>query len=77
MAKKTENVVRNPIAMLLAGVIMLVGLAIVLLGVTNIGAFGWWSIPLIASGLSSMGFASATIVTGKPEWILLDLLLPG
>lgn len=38
-----------------------------------------WSIAalLIVGGLSSAGLALMTLITGKVEWILLDLLLPG
>lgn len=76
MSKKSV-VHREPIVMIFAVIIWLVGLTTVILGVIYAATFGWWSIPLITGGLSSMGFATVTIVTGKPEWILLDLLLPG
>jgi len=39
---------------------------------------GWlYATLIIASGLSSAGMAVMTIVTGKSEWLLIDLLLPG
>lgn len=31
----------------------------------------------IAGGLSSASLATAALVTGKPEWLMLDLILPG
>lgn len=75
--KRTGQVKRNPFVMVVAGVIWLTGAVVATLGVMNFGTFGWWAVPLVAGGVSSMFFASATVITGKSEWILLDLILPG
>jgi len=76
--KKTEKTERNPVVVLIAAVILLVGLGVVFIGVTNFAALGWlYATLIIASGLSSAGMAVMTIVTGKSEWLLIDLLLPG
>ena len=77
MTKEKRRVHRDPIVMIFAVVIWLVGVSTALLGIAYFSSFGWWAIPLIAGGLSSVGFATATMVTGKPEWILIDLILPG
>lgn len=77
MKKQARQVSRNPLVMIIAGVMWLAGFAIAAVVLLNFDAFGWAAIPLIAGGVSSIYFASMTIITGKPEWILLDLVLPG
>lgn len=76
--KKTEKTERNPVVVLLAGVLLLIGLGLVFVAVTNFAVLGWlYATLIIASGLSSAGMAVMTIVTGKSEWLLIDLILPG
>ena len=75
--KRTNKVRRNPFLLFVASILWLCGAVVVIIAVTNFAALGWWAIALAAGGLSSMGFATASVVTGKPEWILLDLILPG
>lgn len=76
--KKTEKTERNPVVVLLASVLLLIGLGLVFVVVTNFAVLGWlYAILIIASGLSSAGMAVMAIFTGKSEWQLIDLLLPG
>lgn len=75
--KRTDKVKRNPFVLVVASIIWISGAAVVVVAVTDSAALGWWAVPLVAGGFSSMGFATASLVTGKPEWILLDLILPG
>lgn len=77
MAKSARRVERSPFVMLIAGMIWLANAVIIGVAAMNFTTLGWWAILLIVGGLSSMFLALATIVTGKPEWILLDLILPG
>ena len=76
MATK-EKVARSPLVMLVAAVIWLAGAVMTVIGIMNFGHFGWWALLLMAIGITSVFLASATIVTGKPEWIMIDLILPG
>lgn len=68
---------RNLLAMLFASLILLAGLILVALGILNFSAFGWVSWLLIVSGLTSVSLATMTLATGRAEWILIDLILPG
>lgn len=68
---------RNPVVMIVASLILLSGLTLVIVGILSLSTFGWFSWLLIFGGLSSVGLATMTLVTGKAEWILIDLILPG
>ena len=76
--KKKTKAPRNPLGMVIASLILLFGLTFIVLGCVNFAALGWGTATLlIFSGALSSGLALMTLVTGKLEWILLDLLLPG
>lgn len=75
MTRKEQS--RNPGVMIVASLILLGGLALVVVGILNLSTLGWFSWILIIGGLSSVGLATMTLVTGKAEWILIDLILPG
>lgn len=76
--KKKTKAPRNPLGMVIASLILLFGVTLIVLGCVNFAAFGWGVASLLLlSGVSSSGLALMTLVTGKLEWILLDLLLPG
>ena len=63
--------------MLLALMLILLGLVIVVVTVLNFSSFGIiFAIFTILGGLSTSGMAIMSIVTGKREWILLDLISP-
>jgi len=75
--KKTEKTERNPVVVLIAVVILLVGLGVVFIGVTTFAILGWlYATLLIGYGLISAGMALMAIITRKSEWLLIDLLLP-
>jgi hypothetical protein len=67
---------RNPALIIIASVLILFGLAIVFVGLTNMEALGWWTILTVLSGLITTGAAVTSIVRNDPSWILLELLLP-
>lgn len=58
-------------------VLLFLGLALVYIAATNFSAIGWPAAFMILGGLSTAGFATASIYSGNPSWILLDLILPG
>lgn len=68
----SKSVVRVVAALLFAG-----GVALMYLTATNLSTLGWPAIALFIGGLTTAGFAVTSFVTGDPEWILLDLILPG
>ena len=58
-------------------VLLLMSIVIMFVAVTNIAGLGWLWLVVFLGGLTSAGFAGVAIYTGNPEWILLDLMLPG
>lgn len=76
--KATEKNERNPVVMLLAVVMLLIGMGLMFIGVTNFASLGWlYAMLIIASGFGTTSLAAAALVTGKGEWLLIDLILPG
>lgn len=68
---------RNWVLIFVASILIILGIALVVLAVANITAFGWWSLILGASGVSTIAAAAMSIITNNPSWILLDLIIPG
>lgn len=67
----------DPVATIIAIVILLMGMALVILGCLYVQIFGWIvATIIIVSGLSSVGLSVTAIITGKREWLLIDLILP-
>lgn len=64
--------------MIVAALMLLMSLSLVVIGIIYFVNLGWMvAVAIIIGGLGSSSLALTTIVTGKPEWILLDLILPG
>lgn len=61
---------------LMASIMLLLDAALIILGVAYMASFGWFSAVLILAGVSSGYLAIMSLITGKPEWLLLDLILP-
>ena len=59
---------------LISSLIIISGLTLVALSVIYIGTFGWWSLLIGVSGLSSICLATMSIVKNDPSWILLDII---
>lgn len=77
MANKKPKQQLNPGAMILAIIMIFTGAVIAYLGIVNFEIYGaLWATLAIISGLTSVCFSITAIVTGKQEWILLDLILP-
>lgn len=71
-----QKIHRNPVLMLVAGIIFLIGLALTVLGGMYFDELGWvLATGAILTGLSAMTAASMTIITGEPEYILLHLIV--
>lgn len=76
-AKKPKARQRPSSALIVMATILLVlDAALIILGVVYMASFGWFSAVLILAGVSSGYLAIMSLITGKPEWLLLDLILP-
>lgn len=59
-----------------AAIMLLVGLMIIYIGVINFT--GFWLLPsigILIVGCAASGTSTMSLITGDPEWILLDLIL--
>lgn len=77
MNKKVPTQQRNWFLVFIASLLMLLGLALVMLAATNVAEFGWWSLLIGLSGITTIGAAIMSIIKNDPSWILLDLIIPG
>ncbi len=73
--KKTQE--RNWFLVFIALILLILGLALIILAMSNINSFGWMSLVIGISGLTIVSAATASIVTNDPSWIMLDLFIPG
>lgn len=63
---------------LIAALTLAFELTIAVLAAVNLTGFGWFVNSLLVLGaLGSSYFSLRSLVSGRPEWLLLDLLLPG
>jgi pilus assembly protein TadC len=67
---------RNPGLIFIASILLLIGLGLVVVVLSNVSLFGWWGLLVALSGLITAAAAIVSIVKNDPTWILLDLLLP-
>jgi NADH:ubiquinone oxidoreductase subunit 6 (subunit J) len=75
--KKSHSKDRNWPLVFISAVLILIGLVIVLLAITGIPSFGWWSLLIGLAGVTTVGAATMSIIKNDPVWILLDLIIPG
>lgn len=58
--------------------LLLVGIFLMYLAIVNFAMLGtWFGIGVFLSGFGLVAAAMASLYTGNPEWILLNLILPG
>ncbi len=74
--KGSEQIPPKGVVRFVAAIILVIGVALMVIAVTNAVALGWYALLVFVSGLTSAGFAVVALRTGKPEWILLDMLFP-
>ena len=74
--KRTPNKGRNWALVFVASVLILLGLALMVLAITNTRSFGWWSLLIGVAGLATFSTSTMAIVKNDPTWILLDLIIP-
>lgn len=75
--RKTRLKERNWALVFVASALILIGLIVVVLAAMHAIDFGWWSLLLGLSGLTTIATAAMSIVKNDPSWILLDLIIPG
>ena len=77
--KNNKTVVkpRNWFLVFIASILLVLGLALVAVAVMNVITFGWWSLLIGLSGLTTIGAALMSIIKNDPSWILLDFIIPG
>lgn len=73
---KTIHKPRNWFLVFIALILLALGLVLVVVAVMNITTFGWWSLLIGVSGLTSFIAATLAIIKNDPSWILLDLIIP-
>lgn len=74
---KIETKKRNWFLVFIASILIVLGVALILLAVTNVTNLGWWSLLIGLSGITTVAAALLSIVKNDPSWILLDLIIPG
>ncbi len=74
--KKAVAEQRNWGLVFVSSILILIGVVLILLAVMYSKEFGWWSLLLGASGLSTIGAATMSIIKNDPTWILLNLIIP-
>lgn len=75
--REPEPFVSPTITRTVASVLLVIGLFLIYIAVTNYAALGMWPALLIgAGGASTSMLALTTIITADPSWIMLDLILP-
>jgi len=77
MKSNKEVIERNWALVVVASILIIIGLALLVLAIINVGTFGWWSLALILAALTTIAAAVMSIVKNDPVWILLDLIIPG
>lgn len=68
---------RNWFLVFIASILLLLGLTLAIAAIMNVTTFGWWSLSIGLSGLTTIVAAIMSIIKNDPSWILLDLILPG
>lgn len=59
-----------------AVVTLALGVSLCVVSVVNYRTLGWWALLGVVSGLWTAFFSLIALKTGRPEWLLLDLIVP-
>jgi hypothetical protein len=68
---------RNWFLVFIASILLVLGFALLIAAVIHVATFGWWSLLIGLSGLTTIVAAAMSIIKNDPSWILLDLIIPG
>ena len=76
--KSVEQIPPKWVVRTVSCVLLPIGVVLMYLAVVNFSTLGgWFAVGVFAAGLSVATAAVASLYTGNPEWILLNLILPG
>lgn len=75
---EAEQIPPKWIVRTVAAVLLPVGILLMCIAVINLSTLGaLFAIGVFAAGLGLAAAAATSLYTGNPEWILLNLILPG
>ena len=74
--KKKAPRERNWFLVFISVVLIVIGISLVILAVTNAVGLGWWSLLIGLGGATIVFSATMSIIKNDPSWVLLGLLLP-
>jgi membrane protein YdbS with pleckstrin-like domain len=78
MKKKKEiSKSRNWPLVVISSILILIGLVLIAFALMYVADFGWWSLLVGATGLTTVIAACLSIAKNDPAWILLGLIIPG
>lgn len=76
--RKPEQLVSPTLVRIVATILFFIGLLLVYVAATNYDAMGvWFAIGVGLGGATTCMFSAQSFITGDPEYILLDLIIPG
>lgn len=75
--KKTAAREINWTLVFISSVLIIFGLVLAVLSIRYAHDFGWWSLLIGSSGLTTVAAAVMSIIKNDPSWILMDLIIPG
>lgn len=75
---KAEKIERSPMIIVFGIIMLLIGVGLMFIGATNVRSLGWqYAVLVFCSGFGTASMATTALITGKGEWLLIDLILPG
>lgn len=78
MARKSATQVPpKPVVRAVAAVLLAGSIVVMYVVTVNFSTIGWPAAAFFLGALTTAGFSLASLITGDPEWILLDLIIPG
>ena len=76
--RKPEQLVSPTLVRIVAAILFFIGLFLIYIAATNYDAMGIWvALGVGIGGATSCMFSAQSFITGDPEYILLDLIIPG
>lgn len=78
MVRKSKYPIPGPGVVRATGVVLFgIDIFMIAMVVMNYQALGWMAYAIFFGSAATIYFPIKAIQTGDPEWILLDLILPG
>lgn len=78
MSRRNKHPIPSPgVVRVVATVLLLIDLVLIAVLVLNYQTLQWTGWLLLIGAATSMYFPIMALKTGDPEWVLLDLIIPG